>query len=102
MAASAGGATQNIPVRLNRSILAQGQDLAAKRNISFNGLLAEHIETLVGEENAYEEAQRRALALLDRGVHLGGPIESTRDDSHERLGVCRFEHPAPAPEGGGS
>ena len=46
--------------------------------------LAEQIETLVGEDDAYEQAQRRALALLDQGFHLGGRIESTRDEWHER------------------
>jgi hypothetical protein len=39
---------------------------------------------LVGEDDAYEQAQRRALALLEEGFHLGGRIESTRDEWHER------------------
>ena len=30
------------------------------------------------------DVQRRALALLDRGFHLGGRIEATRDEWHER------------------
>ena len=58
--------------------------LAAKRNTSISGVLAEQIETLVGEDDAYEQAQRRALALLDQGCHVGGRIESTRDEWHER------------------
>jgi hypothetical protein len=58
--------------------------LAAKRNTSISGLLAQQIESLVGEDDAYEQAQRRALALLDRGFPLGGRIRATRDDWHER------------------
>ncbi len=76
--------TQNITVRLNRRTLRKAKILAAKRNTSISGLLAEQIEVLVGEDDAYEQAQRRALALLDQGFHLGGRIESTRDEWHER------------------
>jgi hypothetical protein len=47
-------------------------------------MLAEQIETLVGEDDAYEQARRRALALLESGFHLGGRIESSRDEWHER------------------
>lgn len=82
--ATAESATQNITVRLNRRTLRKAKILAAKRNTSISGLLAEQIESLVGEDDAYEQAQRRALALLDQGFHLGGRIESTRDEWHER------------------
>ena len=75
---------QNITVRLDRRTLRKAKILAAKRNTSISGLLAEQIEMLVGEDDAYEQAQRRALALLDQGFHLGGRIESTRDEWHER------------------
>ena len=75
---------QNITIRLDRRILRRAKVLAAKRNTSISGLLAQHIETLVGEDDAYERAQRRALALLDSGFHLGGRIEATRDEWHER------------------
>jgi len=75
---------QNITVRLDRRTLRKAKVLAARRNTSISGLLAEQIETLVGEDDAYEQAQRRALSLLDRGFHLGGTIESTRDEWHER------------------
>lgn len=76
--------SQNITVRLDRRTLRRAKVLAAKRNTSISGLLAQQIESLVGEDDAYEQAQRRALALLDRGFHLGGRIEATRDAWHER------------------
>lgn len=75
---------QNITVRLDRQTLRKAKVLAAKRNTSISGLLAAQIETLVGEDDAYERAQRRALSLLEGGFHLGGTIESTRDEWHER------------------
>ena len=75
---------QNITVRLDSQTLRKAKVLAAKRNTSISGLLAEQIETLVGEDEAYEQAQRRALSLLEQGFHLGGKIASTRDEWHER------------------
>jgi predicted transcriptional regulator len=76
--------SQNITIRLDRRTLRKAKVLAAKRNTSISGLLAQQIESLVGEDDAYEQAQRRALALLDQGFHLGGRIEATRDEWHER------------------
>ena len=75
---------QNITVRLDRQTLRKAKVLAAKRNTSISGLLAEQIETLVGEDDTYDQARRHALALLDRGLHLGGTIAATRDEWHER------------------
>jgi predicted transcriptional regulator len=71
---------QNITIRLDRRVLRKVKVLAARRNTSISRLLAQQIETLVGEDDAYEQARRRALALLDRGLRLGGRIETTRDE----------------------
>lgn len=76
--------SQNITLRLDRRTLRRAKVLAARRNTSISRLLTQQIEALVGEDDAYEQAQRRALALLERGFHLGGPIEATRDEWHER------------------
>lgn len=77
-------ASQNITVRLDKRTLRRAKVLAAQRNTSISGLLAQQIESLVGEDDAYEQAQRRAFELLDRGFHLGGRIEPSRDEWHER------------------
>jgi predicted transcriptional regulator len=75
---------QNVTVRLDRQTLQKAKILAAKRNTSISGLLAQEIENLVGQDDAYEHAQRQAMALLDSGFHLGGRIASSRNDLHER------------------
>jgi hypothetical protein len=75
---------QNITVRLDRRTLRRAKILAAKRNTSISALLARQIEVLVGEDQAYEQARQRALALLEQGFHLGGKIKATRDEWHER------------------
>jgi hypothetical protein len=75
---------QNVTISLTRQTLRKAKILAARRDTSISGLLAQQIEMLVGEDEAYERAQRQATALLDQGFHLGGVIRATRDELHER------------------
>ena len=84
MAISGKEQKQNVTISLSRSILKKAKILAARRETSISGLLAQEIESLVGEEEAYERAERQALALLNKGFHLGGVIRATRDELHER------------------
>jgi len=75
---------QNVTISLTRQTLQKIRVLAARRATSISGLLAEQVEVLVGEEEAYERAQRQAMALLDQGFHMGGAIRVSRDELHER------------------
>jgi hypothetical protein len=77
-------AKQNVTVRLDRLTIRKAKILAAKRNSSISALLAEQVERLVGEDDAYDQAQRRAFALLEQGFHLGGRVAETREEWHER------------------
>jgi len=75
---------QNITVSLSLETIRKAKMLAAKRSTSISGLLAEQIDVLTGEDEKYERAQRSALALLEKGFHLGGVITAKRDELHER------------------
>ena len=75
---------QNLTLSLSRQTIRKARVLAARRATSISGLVAEQIEFLVGEEEAYERAERKALTLLEQGFHLGGVIRASRDDLHER------------------
>ena len=75
---------QNLTVSLDREIIQKARVVAARRSSSISGLLARQIEILVGEEEAYERAERQAMALLEQGFHLGGKIVASRDELHER------------------
>ena len=75
---------QNVTVSLSRETLRKARILAARHETSISGLLADQIEALVGEEEAYERAERQAIALLQQGFHLGGVIRASRDEWHER------------------
>jgi hypothetical protein len=77
-------AKQNVTISLTRQTLQKIRVLAARRATSISGLIAEQVEMLVGEEEAYERAQRQAMTLLDQGFPMGGVIRATRDELHER------------------
>ena len=75
---------QNVTISLDRKTIQKAKIFAARRSTSISGLLAHQIEILVGEEEAYERAERQAMSLLDQGLHLGGVIRVGRDELHER------------------
>ncbi len=75
---------QNVTLNLSRQVIKKAKILAARRETSISGLLADQIEALVGQEEAYERAERQARALLDQGFHMGGARPVTRDELHER------------------
>lgn len=75
---------QRVTIGLDRQLVVKAKIIAARNSTSVSGLLAHLIEILVGEEEAYERAERQALALLDQRFHLGGTISARRDELHER------------------
>ena len=75
---------QNLTISLDRQAIQKAKIIAARRSTSISGLLAHQIELLIGEEEAYERAERQAMTLLDQSFHLGGVIRVSRDELHER------------------
>jgi len=75
---------QNVTVSLNVRTIQKAKLLAARRSTSISGLLEEQIEALVGQDEAYESARRRAVDLMNRGLHLGGSALPPRETLHER------------------
>jgi len=75
---------QNVTISLSRQLLKKAKILAARRETSISGLLAQQIEFLVGDDEAYDRSERQARSLLDKGFHMGGIIRASRDELHER------------------
>ena len=75
---------QNITISLDRQTIRKAKIVAARRSTSISGLLARQIEILIGEEEAYERAERQAMNLLEQGFHMGGKIRASREELHER------------------
>jgi len=82
---------QNVTISLGRQVLKKATILAARRETSISGLLAQEIEALVGEEEAYERAEKQTMALLQNGFHLGGAAPVERDELRERKNHRRYE-----------
>jgi predicted transcriptional regulator len=75
---------QNVTISISPETVRKAKILAARQSTSISGLLAEQIEKLVGDDEAWERSERSALALLEQGFHLGGLITASRDELHER------------------
>jgi len=76
---------QNVTVSLDKQTLRKARMIAVKKGTSISGLLAQQIQDLVSEDEAYERAERQALAFLEDGFSLGGGvIRASRDELHER------------------
>jgi hypothetical protein len=75
---------QNLTVTLNVQTIRKAKILAAKRDTSISGLVAEQIEALVNDDDAYERAAASAIARMKRGYYLGGGPRVSRDELHER------------------
>ena len=75
---------QNVTISVSRDVVRKARILAAKRATSISALLAEQIEAMIGDEEVWDRSQRSALAMLERGFHLGGQVPVSRDELHER------------------
>lgn len=77
---------QNITLAIPKDILRKAKILAVQKNTSLSALLAQTLADLVANQEAYEQARRRNLMLLDSGFDLGthGEISWKREELHER------------------
>jgi hypothetical protein len=75
---------QNITISIDKELLKKAKLLAAKKETSVNKLLVEQLARVVSEDERYDLAKKRALAILRKGFHLGGRIIAKREEIHER------------------
>jgi hypothetical protein len=62
---------QNLTVSLDIVTIRKAKVLAAKRSTSVSRLVADEIDRLVREDEAYEQARVEALAELETGIDMG-------------------------------
>ena len=77
-------AKQNVTLAVDKQLLKRARALAASRGTSISALLADGLRQLDQHAVAYEQAKVKALALLNRGLHLGGTGIKDRDALHDR------------------
>jgi len=78
---------QNITLSLDKVLLRKVKIIAVENGTSVSGLLTEHLEQIVEHDQEYESARKKAVALVKRGLKLGGKIRATRGEWHERQGL---------------
>jgi hypothetical protein len=77
-------AKQNLTISLAPQTIRKAKIIAARKGTSISGLVAQQVELLVGEDEAYRRAEREALSLFDRSLPLGTSGHIDRDKLHER------------------
>jgi len=87
MATSRSKGKKNITLSLDRQLLKKAMIVANRRGMTLRGFLGKQIELLTAHEEGYERAKLDALALLERGFHMGGIIRGSRDQWHERCKI---------------
>lgn len=80
-------AKQNITLAIDGALLKRARALAARRGLSVSALLADELRALVADDTAYASSRRRAAALLQDGLPLGGARIDDREALHERRRV---------------
>lgn len=80
------GETQNVTLRLSKTLLKRAKQLAADRDTSVSALMTEALTRLADEARRYSAARRRGLAALKAARSLGtrGVRSWTRDELHDR------------------
>jgi len=76
--------TQNITLSLPQNTLQKLELFAARRNSSVSRLLTEAIERMLADETDYEEARRRQIALMKKGIDLEFQKPVSRDTIYQR------------------
>jgi hypothetical protein len=75
---------RNLTLQLDDETVRKAKVLAARRSTSVSRLVADEIERLVDDDEAYRHARQVARAHLDRPFHLGGGLRHGRDSLHEQ------------------
>ena len=76
-------AKANITVAIEPGLLKKARAVAARRGQSVSALLADELRELVAEDARYAAAHRRALALFQSPLPLGG-VPLRREELHDR------------------
>jgi predicted transcriptional regulator len=74
----------NITLKLDADLLRRVKVIAAERGTSVSAIMAAELHEMIAKEDAYEEAKRRAMALMREGWNLGWKKPKSRDELHER------------------
>jgi hypothetical protein len=73
----------NLTVQLDTDVIRRARIVAAKRGTSISALAATQLAALVDEDERFDLARDRAVAILERAASRSGR-KWTRDELHDR------------------
>lgn len=78
--------TQNITLAIPKDVLQKARRLAVERHTSLSSMMTQLILDVVEQEDAYQAACERQLAILEQGLNWRtlGRAPWTREELHER------------------
>ena len=74
----------NITLKLDAALLREIRVLAAEEGTSISAMLAARLEEIVRQRKTYDQARKRALARLEKGLDIRWTPPRSRDELHER------------------
>ena len=74
----------NITIKVEAGLAHEAKVFAARQGVSLSRLVADQLERLVREEQAFAAARQRALRQLKKGFDLGCEKPGSRDELHDR------------------
>jgi len=77
-------AMTNITIKIESDLAQDARVMAAKMGTSLSRLVAEQLELLVMQDQAYGAAKQNALRSLKRGFDLEWDKPVSRDELHDR------------------
>lgn len=75
---------QNITLSIEKELIKKGKIIAARKEISVSKMMGNLLKDIVDQHDRYEASKRNALAMMKKGLHLGGQINWKREDLYER------------------
>jgi predicted transcriptional regulator len=78
--------TQNITIAVKKDVLHKAKEIAVRRQTSLSRLITAYFQELVNQEDEYQQAMQRHLAVVEKGYDLGthGKISWKRDELYDR------------------
>ena len=74
----------NITIKVEAGLAHEAKVFAARQGVSLSRLVADQLERLVREEQAFAAARQCALRQLKKGFDLGWEKPGSRDELHDR------------------
>ena len=74
----------NITIKVEAGLAHEAKVFAARQGVSLSRLVADQLERLVREEQAFAAARQRALRQLKKGLDLSWEKPGSRDELHDR------------------